>query len=99
MNIVVTGSSKGIGKAIAEKFSGLGNQVFITARNEDELSKTANIITEKNGGIVIKFFAADLSDKNETTKFAGWLLNQIDTIDILINNTGQFLPGSVYNEE
>jgi short-subunit dehydrogenase len=99
MNIVVTGASKGIGKAIAEKFSVPGNQVFICARNENHLSKFVDEINNKISNVVVKYFVADLSDKNGAIEFGNWLFSQNVSIDILINNTGQFIPGSVYNEE
>ena len=95
MNIVVTGAGKGIGKAIAERFSTAGNQVFICARNKNDLLKVAHELTEKNSASAIKFFYAD---KNEILKFTNWLSGQKAKIDILINNAGQFLPGSVNNE-
>lgn len=98
MNIVVTGASKGIGKAIAEIFAASGNQVFICARNENDLLKVTHELTEKNPASVIKFFSADLSDKKEIFKFTNWLSGQKAKIDILVNNAGQFLPGNVYNE-
>lgn len=99
MNIVVTGASKGIGKAIAEKFSVPGNQVFICARNENDLSKFVNEITNKIPYVIIKYFVADLAQKKGVTKFGNWLFSQNVSIDILVNNTGQFIPGSVYNED
>ncbi len=98
MNIVITGASKGMGKAMAEKFASAKNNVFICSRNEKELVETANGLN-KNNDKVVKYFAADLSDKNEVVKFAKWLSDQKITVDILINNAGQFIPGSIYNEE
>ena len=99
MNIVVTGASKGIGKAIAEKFSVPGNQVFICARNENDLSKVVDEINNKISKVIVKYFVADLTDKNGVIEFGNWLFSQNVSIDILINNTGQFMPGNVYNEE
>ena len=98
MNIVITGGSKGMGKAMADKFASAKNNLFICSRNEKELAETANEISKINGTIV-KYFAADLSDKNEVKRFAQWISDQHIQIDILINNAGQFIPGSIYNEE
>ncbi len=99
MNIVVTGAGKGIGKAIAEKFSVRGNQVFICARNEKDLLNFANEINDKIPGAIIKYFVADLADKNGVIEFGNWLIRQNVSIDILVNNMGQFIPGSVHNED
>lgn len=97
MDIVITGASKGMGKALAVKFAKQGNSIFICARNENELAITAKEIREKDN-VVVKYFAADLSEKTSVAKFADWLSAQKITPDILINNAGRFLPGSIYNE-
>jgi short-subunit dehydrogenase len=97
MNIVITGGSKGMGKAVAEKFAATKNNIFICSRNEKELEQTANELNKKFNNSV-HYFSADLSQKEEVLKFAEWLLNKNISIDILINNAGQFVPGSVYNE-
>jgi short-subunit dehydrogenase len=96
-NIVITGGSKGIGKAMAEKFASAKNNIFICSRNEEELAKTASEINKKYPDSV-QYFSADLSDKGQMLKFADWLLTKNIPIDILINNAGNFVPGSVYNE-
>jgi short-subunit dehydrogenase len=97
LNIVITGASKGMGKAMAEKFAAAKNNIFICSRNEKELAQTAREVNERFGNYV-DYFSADLSQKQEVLKFADWLLNKNIPIDILINNAGQFVPGSVYNE-
>jgi len=97
MNIVITGGSKGMGKAMAEKYAAAKNNIFICSRNEKALAQTAKEINRKYPGSV-EFFSADLSIKKEVLKFADWLLEKNISIDILINNAGQFVPGSVYNE-
>jgi short-subunit dehydrogenase len=98
MNIVITGASKGMGKALAVKFAKPGNNIFICARNENELANTAKEIKEKNI-VVVEYFAVDLSEKTSAVKFADWLSAKKITPDILINNAGRFIPGSIYNEE
>ncbi|MEP6628463.1 MAG: SDR family NAD(P)-dependent oxidoreductase [Ginsengibacter sp.] len=98
MNIVITGASKGMGKAIAEKFASSKNHLFICSRNETPLAKTAEEISKKNGGVV-KYFAADLSEKKGVQAFYNWLLEQNIDVDILVNNAGEFIPGSVFSEE
>ncbi len=98
MNIVITGASKGMGKALAVKFATNGNNIFICSRNEMELSKTTKEIKDKNNEIAVEYFAADLSKKASAGELANWLSGQKITTDILINNAGSFIPGSVYNE-
>ena len=98
MNIVVTGASKGIGKAIAEKFAEAGNKLFICSRNEKDLSNLSEDIMKEKDGVSIKYLASDLSTKDGVNNFGKWLLKQDISIDILVNNAGLFIPGNVYDE-
>jgi short-subunit dehydrogenase len=98
MNIVITGASKGMGKALAQRFAASGNNIFMAARNEMELSKTASEIRKKSVDTQVKYFAADLGDKEQSLRFSNWIIDQNIIPDILINNAGQFIPGSIYSE-
>jgi len=98
MNIVITGGSKGMGKALAMKFAVPGNSILINARNEQELKDTADEINN-NSKATAQYFAADISQKSSAEDFANWLITQNAIPDILINNAGQFIPGSIYNEK
>jgi short-subunit dehydrogenase len=99
MNVVVTGASKGIGKAVAAIFAAEGHQLFLCARNEVQLYNTVAEIQTQYPGSNIKGKAVDLSKKEDVKDFAKWILGHTETIDILVNNAGSFLPGSVFNEE
>ena len=98
LNVVITGAGKGMGRACAEKFAADGNNIFICARNENELSETARQLEEKYNCKVF-YFPADLSEKKSAQQFGKWVLEKTSKVDILINNAGQFIPGSIYNEE
>lgn len=98
MDIVITGGSKGMGKAVAEKFSTSENNIFICARDGQELEETTRYLNEKYGARV-KYFTTDLSEKENVLKFAAWVSEQSNAVDILVNNAGYFIPGSVYDEE
>lgn len=98
-NIVISGGSKGIGKAIALKYAAAGNNIFISSRNEKFLSKTAKEIARIFPQSNVKYFAADLSKKQNAVRFTEFILKNTETPDILINNAGTFLPGSIYNEK
>lgn len=93
MNIVITGASRGIGKAIAEKFLSENHIVLICSSNETKLAELKiqfpSIIT----------FVCDVSKKNEVVAFADFVLQNFESIDVLINNAGVFLPGKVHDEE
>ena len=87
-----------MGKALATKFAVTGNRVFICARNENDLANTASEINQQVKEHLVQYFAADLSLKPSAEKFAKWLQDQEMIPDILINNAGDFKPGSIYNE-
>ena len=97
MNIVITGASQGIGKAIAEIFAANGHHLFLSSRNEVKLYKSMEELITKYPDITIKAKPADLSDKKQTQELGNWCLEQC-VPDILINNAGLFKPGSVFNE-
>ena len=98
MNIFITGASRGLGRAIAEKFASEGHQLFLSARNRQLLEKTADEIKRSRPAVKVKFQAADISRKEEAIELGDWLLQQKISIDVVVNNAGSFIPGSVHNE-
>ncbi len=86
--IVVTGGTKGIGRAIVDKFAHEGFTVLTCARTEDD-----------NFPENVHFFKADMSKKAEVLAFADFVKATVNQVDILVNNTGFFLPGQIHNEE
>jgi len=99
MNIVITGASRGIGRAIAESFASGGHNLFLCGQNENTLKHTMESIMAKYPGIKVKAKARDLSKKEEAIAFGRWIIDNGYPIDVLVNNAGQFVPGSIYNEE
>jgi short-subunit dehydrogenase len=97
MNIIITGASKGIGKAIAMAFAQPGNQLLICSRNGNELLETAKDLQENHPDTIIKYRATYMGNKTDVLHFADWCLS-FGTPDILINNAGQFIPGNIHNE-
>ena len=95
-SIVVTGGTKGIGKAIITKFAEQGFDVAVCARNNSDLELLKKELEHKG----IKVFAerVDISDKVQVKQFAKSILNEFDTIDILVNNAGVFIPGQISTE-
>ncbi len=96
-NVIITGASKGIGKAIAEIFAANGHTLFLCARGEVALYKTMEELVTKFPAAIIKAKPFDLSKKEEAIAFGNWCLS-FGVPDILINNAGLFEPGSVHNE-
>ena len=89
MNVLITGSNRGIGLEVAKQLGGKGNRVFITARKESDKLKTVSILNEM--GINCRGFLLDLSSMESIDAF----LDSFDEdIDVLINNAGVHLKGS-----
>jgi NADP-dependent 3-hydroxy acid dehydrogenase YdfG len=84
--IVITGASKGIGKALAFALSGLGCKVALLARSENELLAIKNEI--KNNGGKCEIFAGDIADENFVDNSAAAVIAAFGSIDIVINNAG-----------
>ena len=101
MNIVITGASKGIGKAIAEKFADdkQGHSFFLCSRNNETLQLTGKELQGRFPRTNIYTRPCDMGIKAEVKKFGEWVLQQEDKIDILVNNAGPFIPGNVHDEE
>lgn len=97
MNVVITGASKGIGKAIAEIFAAYGHHLFLCSRGEVALYKTMEELMTQYPAAIIKAKPFDLSRKEEAKAFGAWCL-EYGVPDVLVNNAGLFEPGSVHNE-
>jgi short-subunit dehydrogenase len=97
MNIVITGASRGIGLAVAEAFAAAGHQLFLCSRKQAVLDAAAAQLRSAYPRCTVHVMAADMAVKSEVEAFAQWCLQQA-TPDIVVNNAGQFLPGSVHSE-
>lgn len=96
--IVVTGGSKGIGKAILEKFAGQGFDVVTCSRNESELNDLKKEFRTKYPRVETLTFRADMADKEQVKNFTLLVLGLKRTIDVLVNNAGHFIPGEITTE-
>ena len=99
MNAVITGASKGIGKAIAEKLAREGFNVAICARNASTLEKAAADIQLANPAVKVLAIPVDMGRKEEVLAFADQIKSTFTTVDILVNNAGLFIPGSLHEQE
>ncbi len=98
MNAVITGASRGIGKAVASIFALHGYDLYLSSRNEKRLLKTIDELKGQFPHISIDGIASDLGNKKEAQLFGQWVLNKASGIDVLVNNAGNFVPGNVSDE-
>ncbi len=96
--IVITGGSKGIGRAIAERFAQAGFDIAVCGRNADDLLKLRTELLKINSSCKVHILPADMSLKNEVMAFAKFVKEINQPIDILVNNAGHFIPGSIATE-
>ena len=94
---VITGASRGIGESIADAFAAKGFDLILTARNAELLSHVSNRLESKHSNQVWKI-PADLSTENGCTDFVRQAKELNLEIDVLVNNAGVFLPGTLMDE-
>ncbi|MEX0965602.1 MAG: SDR family oxidoreductase [Bacteroidia bacterium] len=98
-NIVITGGTKGIGKALAVKFATAGFQIAICSRNTNDLAEIASKLKEESGAASVIYKKCDVSIKQEIEAFGDFILEKWATVDVLVNNAGIFIPGQLHTEE
>ncbi|MBL0309727.1 MAG: SDR family oxidoreductase [Bacteroidetes bacterium] len=102
--IVITGATKGIGRAVAEKFAQENFDLALCARNgadleqlKAEIGKQRGESGEQKSAVFIQ--PCDVSKKEDLRNFSDRVTKQFGAVDIIVNNAGIFLPGQVYKEE
>jgi 3-oxoacyl-[acyl-carrier protein] reductase len=89
---IVTGSSSGIGKAIAHTFGREGAMVVVTARRLDICEQVAEQIRMKGGQAVS--LKTDVTDESQVDELCRYTIIHFGQLDILVNNAGVFGGGS-----
>ena len=98
MNAVITGASRGIGKAVAEIFATHGYDLYLSSQKETLLLQAIEELRARFPNINVDGKAFDLGKKQQAQLFGQWINNNADTIDVLVNNAGTFVPGNISDE-
>ena len=98
MNAIITGASRGIGKAVAKIFGLHGYNLLLGSKNEEKLLNTVTELQTQYPHLSIDAKALDLGNKRDAQMFGEWVASTADTIDILVNNAGTFFPGTIIDE-
>ena len=94
--IVITGASRGIGKAIAIELAGKDTNIVINCvNNVDKLNEVKSIIEEK--GSVCETFIGDMGNYSDVQKMFDMCLQRFGQVDVLINNAGISVVGLFQN--
>lgn len=99
MKVVITGGTKGIGRAIANLLHANGADLAICARNKDDLEQMVTDLGTGKPDQEILTYTCDVSKTAEIKEFGAYVLSKWDQVDVLINNAGVFIPGNVTEEE
>ncbi len=99
MNAVITGASRGIGKALAHIFALHGYNLFLCSKTESHLLQTIEELQTAYPAVTIDGKALDISKKEGAVLFGEWVLNNAGSVDVLVNNAGTFIQGNVSDEE
>lgn len=93
---IITGGSRGIGKAVATEFASHGFNLIICGRNEKTLVEISDELSPK--GVSVEHFIADLSKEEDCIGFVNFVKSKTNRVEVLVNNAGVFLPGTLMDE-
>lgn len=91
-NILITGGSKGIGRAIAEALAARGANVFLVARGKEALEEAATVIRGAYPGVRVEVCACDVADYAQVDAAVTAMRDAFGGIDGVVNNAGLSIP-------
>lgn len=97
--IVITGGTKGIGRAIAFRFAGAGFDVLNCSSSQDSIDAFREDFQRRFPERRLYIVKADLSVREEVADFCDFVRSLNRPVDVLVNNAGIFLPGSIMEEK
>lgn len=97
MVAVISGATRGVGKALALTLAKEGYHLALSSRNLADLTQLKSEI-EETYGVTVFVHQADLSNKEEALNFAKKVLTTFENVDVLINNIGQYNIGKFTDE-
>lgn len=97
-SILISGCTKGIGLAIVNIFSANGFNVAGCARNSSELKLLHTNLTQNYPNQEFFFESCDVSNTESLKQFAKKAIHTFKSIEVLVNNAGIFMPGTIIDE-
>lgn len=91
---IITGASKGIGKAIALGMAAMNYQTILIGRNQTDL-ENVSILIIKNAGFTPALFQLDITNSTEVKNTIENIIADYGRIDVLVNNAGIYFDGSI----
>ncbi len=96
--VIVTGGTKGIGRAVIEKFAAEGFDIATCSRTASDLEKLKNVVEKNFPSIKVHIKTADLSRKTDVDSFCQFVKGIGPAVDVLVNNAGYFISGEIVSE-
>jgi short-subunit dehydrogenase len=98
-NAIITGATKGIGRAIAIAFVKQGLNIAVCSRNNEELLVLHDELKKLNPNATILTTPTDCSNKEELLAFAGLAEQELGFISVVVNNVGMYEYSSILDDE
>lgn len=96
--VLITGATKGMGRAIAFRFARAGMDVAVTARTEADVQALKSELSEQFPNIEVLALATDVSSQPDIDRLADRIKAEWGTLDALINNAGIFIQDNLLSE-
>jgi len=91
---IVTGASRGIGRAIAEELGSLGYSLGLVAKSAHDLQTATTQIQDLYPSVSVECEAFDVSDENAVKRFVKRVGEQCGPVTVLVNNAGEYVLGT-----
>lgn len=98
-NVLITGATRGMGKAISIAFAREGLNLAICSRNAAELQTFKQELQQIKADIKVVTMQADCSIKTEVLAFAVYAEQQLGDINVIVNNAGIYVASSILDDE
>lgn len=98
-NVIITGATRGMGRAIAIAFAREGLNLAVCSRNAAELEVFRQELLALNPAVKVVSQGVDISIKNEVLQFAAYAEQELGLISVVVNNAGIYEPSSILDDE
>jgi hypothetical protein len=98
MNAIITGATKGIGRAIVMELAANNYNIIFCARDEKEVQTLLNELTSRYSHLQFFGMRADMEESSDVREFAEFAIGSVGHVDILINNAGLYIPSGIIDE-
>ena len=98
-NVLITGATKGIGRAIAIAFAKQGLNIAVCSRGDKDLLLLQDELKKINPNIRVVISRADCSVKEDVLTFAGFAEQELGFISIIVNNVGMYEHSSILDDD